>query len=458
MLKQDIEKVIKYGLENGAEFVDLFFEKTMHYNMYLVSSKIERCSTNFIDGVGIRVYQNESSFYSWTNDLSLENLISIVDQLLIVKNVVEVEFELNELVEGNILTDKLVKLSDIGNDKIKEKLFDMNTEARRLDERIDQVELSIRYIEQDVVIASSKGNYVAEKRIITNAYASLYITDGEKRENGCARSGIRGGFEIFDDERFIGMLDRAYEEATTLLDAIFISGGKMPAVIANGFGSVIFHEACGHGLEASSVARNLSVFSGKLDEKIASEKVTLIDDGTIPGLYGSAYFDDDGEKTRRNILIENGVLKGYLVDTIGGKLMNKNNTGSSRRQNYFYLTTSRMTNTYLEVGDDKIEDMIESIEYGIYAIDFNGGSVNPSTGDFNFGVSYARLIENGKLTKAIKGASLIGNGRDILMAVEMVSDDLEFEIGHCGSSSGSIPTTCGQPTIKVSEILVGGRE
>ena len=248
------------------------------------------------------------------------------------------------------------------------------------------------------------------------------------------------------------------QTAIKKLDAKDFKGGEIPVILCPGFGAVIFHEACGHGLEATAVAPHLSVFSDDLGKEIASKKVTLIDDSTIKDSWGSFTIDDEGNIPSKNILIENGKLKTYLVDQFNSKKMNMNSNGCGRRENYRYSTTSRMSNTYLAPGNDKIEDMIKSVNYGVYCESMSGGSVNPSTGDFNFSVETARLIENGKLTDYLKGVALIGNSKDILKNVEMVSDDLKLETGFCGSKSGSIPVTIGQPTIKVSKILVGGME
>ena len=229
-------------------------------------------------------------------------------------------------------------------------------------------------------------------------------------------------------------------------------------VIGPGFGAVIFHEACGHGLEATTIAPKLSIFAGQIGKKVGSEKVTLIDDGTIDDAWGSNIIDDEGEPTQKNILIEKGMLKNYLIDKISSIKMNSKSNGCGRRESYEYAPTSRMNNTYLAPGNDKFEDMISSIEHGVYCKKLSGGQVNTTTGDFNFGVDAAYMIENGKITDRIKGVTLIGNGKTILNDIEMVGDDLKLGDGYCGSKSGLVPVTCGQPTIKVSKILVGGKE
>ncbi|MBQ5794143.1 MAG: TldD/PmbA family protein, partial [Clostridia bacterium] len=233
--------------------------------------------------------------------------------------------------------------------------------------------------------------------------------------------------------------------------------GKMTVAIENGFGGVIFHEACGHSLEATSVAIGASQMAGKLGQMIANPKVTAIDDGTIPNAWGSVNIDDEGNPTQRNVLIENGVLKSYMVDRLGSRRMGLPMTGNSRRQGYDYEPTSRMTNTFIDNGPDRNEDIIASIEYGLYCKEMGGGSVNPLTGAFNFAVREGYIVRNGKICEAVRGASLIGTGSQILKDIDMVGQNLATGQGMCGSSSGSVPTDVGQPLIRVSEITVGGR-
>ncbi len=242
-----------------------------------------------------------------------------------------------------------------------------------------------------------------------------------------------------------------------MLNAGYIKAGRMPVAIENGFGGVIFHEACGHSLEASCVSVGQSQFCGKIGHKIANEKVTAIDDGTIPGAWGSINIDDEGTPAQRKVLIENGILKTYMIDKLNGRRMGMKENGSSRRQGYRFETTSRMTNTYIDNGPDRNEDIIKSIEYGLYAKSMGGGSVNPTTGSFNFAVNEGYLIRNGKVCEPVRGASLIGKGSDIIMDIDMVGQNLETAQGMCGASSGSIPTDVGQPLIRVSSITVGGR-
>jgi len=242
-----------------------------------------------------------------------------------------------------------------------------------------------------------------------------------------------------------------------MLHADACPAGKMPVVIDNGFGGVIFHEACGHSLEATSVAKGNSVFCDKIGQQIASTKVTAIDDGTLANEWGSINIDDEGTLGRKNILIEDGILKGYLVDRLNGKRMNMESTGSARRESYKFAPTSRMTNTFIAPGNDDEKDIIKSIDNGLYAKKMGGGSVNPVTGEFNFSVLEGYMVKNGEIDRPVRGATLIGKGSDILMNIDMVGKNLVHGQGMCGSASGSVPTNVGQPMIRVSEITVGGR-
>jgi TldD protein len=265
------------------------------------------------------------------------------------------------------------------------------------------------------------------------------------------------GLEMFDtiDPKEVGK--KAAKQAVVMAGAGYCPADVMPVAIANGFGGVIFHEACGHSLEAAAVAYGQSQFAGKLGQKIAHEKVTAIDDGTIPGSWGSIDFDDEGTPSQRNVLIENGVLKSYMIDKFNGRRMGMASTGSSRRQSYDFAPTSRMTNTFIAPGDDKNEDIIGSIEYGLYAASMGGGSVNPVTGEFNFAVNEGYIIRNGEICEPVRGATLVGKGSEVIQNIDMVGSDLDMAQGMCGASSGSVPTNVGQPMIRVSSITVGGR-
>ncbi|MBO5788892.1 MAG: TldD/PmbA family protein, partial [Clostridia bacterium] len=304
---------------------------------------------------------------------------------------------------------------------------------------------------------NTEGLYTTDRHVRTRLAVSAVASGYGENQSGSCSPGGGMGLEFFEnvDPREIGR--KAARQAVVNLGAIYCPAGQMTVAIENGFGGVIFHEACGHSLEATSVAIGASQMAGKLGQMIANPKVTAIDDGTIPGAWGSSNIDDEGTPTRRNVLIENGVLKSYMIDRLGSRRMGLPMTGNARRQGYSYAPTSRMTNTFIDNGPDKNEDIIASMENGLYCAQMGGGSVNPLTGAFNFAVTEGYLVRNGKICEAVRGASLIGTGSEIIKNIDMVGQNLATGQGMCGSSSGSIPTDVGQPLIRVSTITVGGR-
>ena len=457
MDKNEFEEYINLAVSTGADFAEIYYEDAKYKVYRLNDSKLDTIDTNYEKGIGIRIVSNNESYYTSTSVLTKENITNQIKKLL--KSVSKKE---KRIVKLTNLVDKRKKVKiqhdDYPINKKKEFLYTVDKTAREVSDLIVQVSTGIVETDKEFIIANSDGKFVTSNYILTRLTATIYAEkDGEKQEE-FVDLGKSIGYEIMDDFNIKEKITNAANNAVEKLDAKDFKGGELPVILAPGFGAVIFHEACGHGLEATSVAPHLSVFSDDLNKKVASEKVTLIDDGTIKDAWGSSIIDDEGEETHKNVLIEKGILKKYLVDKNNEKQMNMKSNGCGRRQDYKYPTTSRMSNTFLAPGTDKIEDMIKSIDLGVYCLKMSGGSVNPATGDFNFAVSTARLIENGKVKHQLKGITLIGNSKDILKNVEMVSDDLEISAGYCGSKSGTIPVTVGQPTIKVSKILVGGKE
>ena len=324
------------------------------------------------------------------------------------------------------------------------------------DKRIVKVQINMLNVKQHVQISNSNGKLVQDTRIRTRMPVTAYAQDEKSMQSGFEGPGASMGLEFYDTTQPEDIAKEAARIALVMLEAKDCPSGKMPVVIDNGFGGVIFHEACGHALEASAVSKDQSVFTNKLNTKIASDCVTAIDDGTIPNAWGSQNVDDEGNPQQKRVLIKDGELTSYMIDTLNGRRMNMASTGSSRRQSYKYEPTSRMSNTYIAAGKDKFEDLFKGIKKGLYAKKMGGGSVNPQTGEFNFAVNEGYMIIDGKITYPVKGASLIGNGAEILMNIDKVSDNLKRAQGMCGASSGNIPTDVGQPAIRVSSITVGG--
>ena len=328
--------------------------------------------------------------------------------------------------------------------------------AKAVSPEIVQTQVAVMDVLSHVLVANSYGVWAEDERARARLAVSTVASANGEIQTGFEGPGAGRGFEFFSDLDIEGAAQQAAQTAITMLHAPYAPAGKMAVAVGGGFGGVIFHEACGHSLEATAVAKGNSEFVGKLGQKIASEKVTALDDGTLPGAWGSIGYDDEGHPSQRNVLIEKGILKGYLIDHMGSRRMGMPSTGSGRRQNYRYAPTSRMTNTFIADGED--ENVIAGMQSGLYAKKMGGGSVNPLTGEFNFAVQEGYLVKNGQIDRPVRGATLIGKGSEVLQKIDAVEKGMWMGEGMCGSISGSVPTCVGEPLIRVREILVGGRE
>ena len=456
--KEICERVLCKAVSTGADYAEIFAENTIDHSIQMIDSKVDSINDTVIAGAGIRVYKGLRSVMATTIDTTEAGLLRCAEKAAeaLGQGTAEISISLHERLYGDIHPIRIVPAS-VGNaqkvDLLKEGYF----AAKNYSEAIRQVTGTLLDIDHNILIANTEGIYAQDRQIRTRMMISaLAEVNGETQTGGC-RPGRRMGLEMFETIHPKDVGIHAARQAVTMAGAGYCPAGVMPVAIDNGFGGVIFHEACGHSLEASSVAYGRSQFAGKLGQKIANEKVTAIDDGTIPNAWGSINFDDEGTPSHRNVLIENGVLKSYMIDKFNGRRMGMAPTGNARRQSYAYTTTSRMTNTYIAPGTDRNEDIISSIEYGLYAKEMGGGSVNPVTGEFNFAVNEGYIIRNGKICEPVRGASLVGKGSEVIQNIDMVGTDLDMGQGMCGSSSGSIPTNVGQPLIRVSSITVGGR-
>lgn len=460
MIGRDIIKeVLGKALSTGGDFAEVFIEDTERSSLGLVNGQIETAVSGRDFGIGIRIFKGLRSIYAYTNDISKEGLLKTAKNAVLalgdIKEDVPVDFI--ERVNMNIHPILYVP-KGINMVKKASKLKEAYSAAKDYSNEILQVMVSYADVDQKIMIANSEGLFTEDRRIRTRFAVQSIANDGKENQTGYDAPGKSMGFEIFDVVDAAECGREASRIAVTMLHAPLCPSGEMPVAIDNGFGGVIFHEACGHSLEATAVAKGNSEFANKLGQKIASDKVTAIDDGTIPNAWGSINIDDEGNKTRKNVLIENGVLKGYMIDRLNGKRMGMAATGSSRRQSYKFAPTSRMTNTYIAGGNDENEAIISSIPYGLYAKKMGGGSVNPVTGQFNFAVLEGYLVKNGKIDIPVRGATLIGKGSEILLKIDMVGKNVDMAAGMCGSISGNVPTNVGQPLIRVLEITVGGRE
>ena len=456
--KEICQRVLQAAAATGADYAELFVEHTNHHDISMLDSKVNNITDTVIAGAAVRVYKGLRAVMATTVDTTEAGLIRCARQAAdaLGEGKAELDIRLNERLFGDIHPIKAVPAGVSNAEKIavlKEGYF----AARDYRDSIKQVTGTLLDVDHNILIANTEGVYAQDRQIRTRiAISAVAEMDGEA-QTGFFGPGRRMGMEMFDeiDPKEVGL--HAAKQAVVMAGAGYCPAGVMPVAIGNGFGGVIFHEACGHSLEASAVAYGQSQFVGKLGQKIANEKVTAIDDATIPNAWGSINIDDEGTPAQRKVLIEKGILKSYMIDKFNGRRMGMPSTGSSRRQTYSFTPTSRMSNTYIAEGTDKNEDIIASMEYGLFAKDMGGGSVNPTTGEFNFAVNEGYLVRNGKICEPVRGASLVGKGSDIIMDIDMVGTGLDLGTGMCGSSSGSIPTTVGQPLIRVSHITVGGR-
>lgn len=453
-----MENVLEVALSTGGDFAEIFLEDKFTNTYFMRSSKVESAVSGRDYGVGIRVFKGLQNVYTYTTGFEEKDLLKAAKRAATAIGKGEKQSTVQSLMKAEIpylqTIDQMPR--SIAAKRKVEIMQSANHASRSFNEQISQVAVRLFEEEQQVTIVNSEGRYVDDLRVHSRLSIAPTATRGNTIQTGHYGPGAHAGFEFFENLDISYYAQEASRIAVTMLDAEECPSGKFPVIIDNEFGGVIFHEACGHGLEATAVAKGNSVFANRVGEQVASSLVTYIDDGTLPNEWGSLNVDDEGELTRKNVLIEDGILKGYLIDRFNGRRMGEQPTGSSRRESYRYQPTSRMTNTYIANGESTRESIIADTAYGIYAKYMGGGSVNPATGDYNFAVMEGYLVENGKITTPIKGATLIGNGAETLYHVDRVANNLAHGAGMCGSLSGSLPVNVGQPTIRVSEITVGG--
>lgn len=456
--KEDAKIILEKALSTGASFAEIFFEHTINNSLEMLITGVSKSVTNVIHGASIRILDGTNEVFGYVNDWNVESLLNLAEKLSAgITNVNKTEvLEFNKQEERNII-NPIIKPETISNDKKIEILSKISNGIKSYSDEIVQAIAMISDKEQHILVCNSKGVFVEDLRSNTRAFGIAVASYNGTMQSISDSIGDNCGYEFYENIDLEAFGKGIAESAVTMAHADEMTGGKMTVVVHNAFGGVLLHEACVHSLEATSVAKGASVFCDKLGQKIASDIVTAIDDGSRPNQWGSLNYDDEGHPTQKNVLIENGILKSYLVDYRNSLKMNHPVTGSGRRQSFQYSPTSRMTNTFFAPGKDKFEDIIKDTKYGLFAKRMGGGSVNPSTGEFNFTVSEGYLIEDGKITKPVRGATLVGSGSEVLLNIDRISDNLAFGHGMCGSASGSIPTDVGQPTIRVQNITVGGR-
>ena len=451
------KQILQVALSTGGQFAEVFMENATNEVFRMRQGKLESTNLSNVKGAAVRVIKDGTEVSASVTIATAEKLLETA-KILADSFIGEKTTDVAEFVEKEVnivVNPRQVRGDDIS--KELDLLSGATRGAREYSDEIVQVIALLTKNERNIFVFASDGTWQTDYRCNTRLMCQAIASDGKDMQNGSNSFGRNQGMEMFDGFDAVEFGKEAAFNAVEMLHAEEMQGGEMPVVIHNGFGGVILHEACVHGLEATSVAKGMSVFCGKLGQKIASDIVNAVDDGSQVDLWGSINVDDEGTPSKRNLLIENGVLKTYLVDKRNSFKMNHPITGSSRRESYKYQTTSRMTNTYFLPGDSTFEEIIANTKFGLFAKEMGGGSVNPATGEFNFAVNVAYMIEDGKITRPVKGATLVGSGKDVLLRIDMIANNLEYGYGMCGSQSGSVPTIVGQPTIRVSHMTVGGK-
>jgi TldD protein len=455
------KQVIDHGLFLGADFVEVFVEKTQNQSIKILNSLVDDIGGGVDFGIGIRLVYGDKVLYGFTNNPNVDELKLIASSLAArdrrdPKHTKAVDFTL--ATPAIIHPATLSLASDHPLDAKIEWLMRLDHATRSISPKIVQVISSGMQKRQQVEIFNSEGLHVCDERNYVRLMGQAVAQDGKEQSSGYDAPGALRGWEYSGQINPQQLGEVIGRQAMTKLNADPCPAGRMPVIIDNGFGGVIFHEACGHLLETTSVAKKASVFHDKMDQPIASSCVSAVDDGTMVNEWGSISFDDEGMETQKTQLIKDGILTSFMVDRMGAQKTGYARTGSGRRQSYRFAPASRMRNTFIEAGQNTLEEMIATIDKGIYCKKMGGGSVQPGTGEFNFNAQESYLIINGKIERPLKSATLIGTGPEVLKKISMVANNFSLAAGMCGSVSGAVPTTVGQAAIKVDDILVGGRQ
>jgi TldD protein len=459
---QDLEKVIDAALGKKADYADLFFEYRRNEGVSLEEGMVKNCSQSTSNGVGVRVLAETKTGYAYTDDITIENLeiAARTAQYIAQSRPAQLPAQIGQR-PGSAHDLYAIKtpVNDVPLDRKVSLLYEIDKFTRALDPRVKNVFASIGAEYKVILVASSQGLVVGDIQPLTRLNVTCIVEENGNRQVGSFGGGGRVEFGFFVDGRDYERYAReAVRQAVLNLSAEDAPAGTMDVVLGPGWPGILLHEAIGHGLEGDFNRKGTSAFSGRIGEKVASELCTVVDDGTIPSRRGSINVDDEGTPTGRTTLIEKGILKGYLQDKLNGGLMKMALTGNGRRESYAHIPMPRMTNTFMLAGESAPEDILRSVKKGLYAVSFGGGQVDITSGKFVFSASEAYLIEDGKVTKPVKGATLIGNGPDVLTRVSMVGADLKLDegVGTCGKDGQSVPVGVGMPTIKIDGLTVGG--
>lgn len=451
------KKILNILLGNGADFSEIFIQKRAFNNLRLEDSKIENSSSGYELGCGLRLWVGDSTFYAYVDSLEESKLINAAKILSSAINGTS-SLKVLDLTEtkSSYAIDIKKPPGSIQSDARKDTLELADRSARDFNPAVIQVTSTLSDTAEESYIANSYGSFSSEKIVKIFLAVNVVARRGKDIRTGYKSLARSSGYEAFDFKNPVDLALEASRIAVNMLDAVGAPAGELPVVIGPAFGGVIFHEACGHGLEADAVLKNASIFKDKVGKKIASEIVTAIDDSTLEYRWGSYKFDGEGFPSSRTVLIKDGILQNYIYDLRTSKKLNAKQTGNGRRQSFRNVPFPRMSNTFIDSGDEDPDSIIRSVSRGIYAKEFAGGQVDPATGDFVFGISEGYLIENGKISFPIKDTTIIGNGPEVLKRIEAVGNNLDFAPGFCGKNDQLVSNEVGQPTIKVEKITVGG--
>ncbi len=460
LTEQDLENALSATMTGGVDYADLYFQQSRQENWVLEDGIIKDGGYHLEQGVGVRACSGEKTGFAYSDDLVLPALQQAARAAqAISRQGQEQQVAVWKRQTTPVLYSSQDPILALSVDEKLALLREADAAARKADSRVKQVNVSLAGELDSVLIAASDGTYSSDIRPLIRMNVSVIVESNGRRERGSAGGGRRMDYRYFRDNNLAQAYAReAVRIALVNLEAVAAPAGTMPVVLGSGWPGVLLHEAVGHGLEGDFNRRGTSTFSGKMGEKVASPLCTVVDDGTLEFRRGSLNIDDEGEATQYTTLIDKGRLVGYMQDKHNARLMGTKSTGNGRRESYAHLPMPRMTNTYMLPGDHKAEEIIASVDRGIYAVNFGGGQVDITSGKFVFSTSEAYLIENGKITTPVKGATLIGNGPEVMQRISMVADDLELDsgVGNCGKEGQSVPVGVGQPTLKVDALTVGG--
>lgn len=457
---RDIDRIMGALLSVRVDMADIYFQSSHYESWQMEDGIIKEGSHNIEQGAGVRAVAGEKTGFAYSDRLELPVLLEAANNVRAIarqgqeaRSAVRVAGHWPQYYAAH---NPLQSLTD--QDKI-DLLRSVDRETRKLDPRIEQVIVSLVGVHENILVASQDGSLAADVRPLVRLNVTVIVEENGRREQGSMGGGARRGYDYFiDQERALQYGREAVRQALVSLEAVAAPAGNMPVVLGPGWPGILLHEAIGHGLEGDFNRKGTSAFSGRVGTRVASPLCTVVDDGTLPDRRGSLSIDDEGVPTEKTVLIENGILKGYMQDKLNAQLMNARPTGNGRRESYAHLPMPRMTNTYMLPGQHDPEEIVKSVKKGLYAKNFGGGQVDITSGKFVFSASEAYLIEDGRITRPVKGATLIGNGPDVLTRVSMVGDDLQLDsgVGTCGKEGQSVPVGVGQPTLKIDELTVGG--